>query len=171
MKNTIIWVLLGLLVLSQIYSFVSKQETKISYVNWVELFDGFQMKEELESDYQAKIAVGKKELDSLSLSLQVMDERWKRDTTNMSLLDTLKTMWGRYQQLSKKVEQISVDVKAEYDAQIQKQMMQYLKEFGEEKDYDLLLGVMDESGVIYSKDNYQATSEALSYINKKYNDE
>jgi hypothetical protein len=57
-----------------------------------------------------------------------------------------------------------------FDDQIQQRLQLYLKEFGENKHLDLLMGVMNNGTVLYNSAGIDYTQQAIEFVNEKYLD-
>ena len=169
MKNRNI--LLALLVLS-VFSlaavlFIQRKPTKVVYVNMDQLFNGFQMKKELESDFQKK---------SNSLQIQLDKSRMKitefksvlESGVSQVYLDSLTQMNALFASLSEQYDQEFTPLKEKYDTQIQNQLLEYVNEFGKSKGYDLILTSLNGSTVLYGAEEVNVTSEVLVFMNEKY---
>ena len=55
-----------------------------------------------------------------------------------------------------------------YDEQVWLRINQYVKEFGEKKGYDYLLGANGTGSLMYSAEKNDVTKELLEYMNSSY---
>lgn len=140
---------------------------KVAYIDMKQVFDSFQMKIELEKDFQAKSAGLQKEIEEDALLYTSMQKRYQA-TANPALGDSLSYL-GKV--LGEKQEQLEVefgDLKSQYDMQIQSQLYQYLQEYGSESGLDVVLTTLDGSTLIYAKETLNVTEDAIAYVNEKY---
>ena len=68
-----------------------------------------------------------------------------------------------------KFEQDQEQLTADYNNQIVSQINQYVKEFGKENAYDVIIGSNGDGTVMYGKEEMDITDEVLNFINQKYN--
>lgn len=167
LKNSLqIVVLLAILVLA-VFAFMRNEPVKIVYVNLDQLFNGFQMKKELESDFQSKTNQVQKELDHLKLKISIYKEKLETQLSKL-YMDSLTSANARFAELSVLYEENYMTLKEQYDSQIQTQLQTYMLDFGKTKGYDLVITNLNGSTVIYGDNGVNVTEEALQFINQKY---
>lgn len=168
------WIVIGVVILVQVYLLIGHFQNSGGETYYVELnkvFNEFEMKKELERDLKQKTFSREKKVDSLGMQLQMMNERWERDTTNATLRDSIRVLWNYYRTLSSEYKETKESLTMQYDTQIQNQLSQYLKDFGKQNGYSLLLGSMDNSVVLHSEKSKNVTEQAIRFVNTAYNDE
>jgi len=132
-----------------------------AYVDNAELFNSFRMKEELEKKYTAVETQKKQILDSLMLAV-----RNSPASAKAADLDRLKQEY-LYRQNS--FEQENAQLRAEYNAQIWKQLNGYVKQYGEEHAYEFIFGTSGQGSLMYASDKKNVTKALVDYANQKYN--
>lgn len=55
-----------------------------------------------------------------------------------------------------------------YDKQILLQLNQYIKEYGEKKGYEFILGTSNNSEVLFAKENKNISKELMQYVNERF---
>ena len=57
-----------------------------------------------------------------------------------------------------------------YNEQIWNQLNAYVKEFAQEKKYEMVLGTSGDGNVMYAAAELDVTDVAITFVNKKYKD-
>ena len=60
---------------------------------------------------------------------------------------------------------------SDFDKQIFSQLNSYVKDFGEDNSYDVILGANGNGSVMYGRKSINLSDEVIKYINAKYQDE
>jgi Skp family chaperone for outer membrane proteins len=142
----------------------------VAYVNLHEVFDQFEMKKELQKDFDTRVSAEQKIIDESRMAVATLKLRWESDRQNMALYDSLTTFWQMSELQEKERENSIALMTEEFDAQIHDQMQQYLDDFGKNKKVKILLGVMDNGTILHSANGVDLTKEAIEYVNEKYLD-
>lgn len=148
--------------------FVSKTQKKIAYVNALELYDGFEMKKELEQSF-IKVQSGRKaQLDSLELELRMLNAQLESSGSKSGLIQVFEIRRDSYLQKKQQFEEDNGLMQEQYNSNIRKQLNQYVADYGKEHKYDYLLGADGSGALMYAKETADVTKEVLNYINDKY---
>lgn len=174
LKNSIIILVISTLVSATtlfIYNLNMKQ--KIGYVEIKKVFDGFQMKKELEDKYKQTTSVKEKILDSLSFNLKLMSKQLNEQQNSKSKIDNELVYAFEYKReeflkLKKQYTEENAVLSNKYDAQILERLTQYVIEYGNKNGYNLILGADGNGSLMYASDNYNISNSVIEYINKKY---
>ncbi len=157
-----------LLALAATLLFVSKTQKKIAYVNALELYDGFEMKKELEQSF-IKVQSGRKaQLDSLELELRMLNAQLESSGSKSGLIQVFEIRRDSYLQKKQQFEEDNGLMQEQYNSNIRKQLNQYVADYGKEHKYDYLLGADGSGALMYAKETADVTKEVLNYINDKY---
>lgn len=166
-KDIVLFALLGLL-----FWLVIGRETvnaKYAYVDVPRVFDEFLMKKELQKKYNNQMAGRKALVDSLGFQLQkTAIELENNPTPSPKELESFASRRAQYMELVKKFDEEDHQLNSEYDAQIFKQMNQYIRDFGEEKGYTMLFGSMGNGNIMYAEETVDKTDEVIHFLNEKY---
>jgi outer membrane protein len=166
-KNTIVPLFSVLLALGGIWYFSGK---KIAFVKLETVFNEFQMKKELQKNFDATVKQHEALLDTARMELLHLKMNWEKDKQSEALYHQVMEMAERNDKLEQGTRDKVADLTAKFDEQIHGRLEQYLKEFGESKDVEILMGVMDNGTVLYHKSAADYTADAILYVNKKYLD-
>jgi outer membrane protein len=158
-----ILLLLCLLVLGFYVFSLKKQIKRVAFVDTASIFNDFEMKKELEVKYKSIADLRKKQLDSL---YDVADTYQKTGD---------QVEFKKSQELffttRKNIESEQERLKSGYDTQIWEKINFYIKAYGTEQDYDLILGANGQGSIMHGKDDMNVSADFLKYLNKKYNGE
>ena len=139
----------------------SEAEKKIVFMDNFKVFEEFKLKKEYDSLLFKDQEKFKKQLDSLSFQIELTAKDPQK-------ADPLKKEYVLYQQ--KLSEDLQVK-SAEYTEIVYERLNNYVKAYGKEKNYSLILGSDGKGGVMYVDSTVDITKDLIRYINKKYNDE
>lgn len=176
-REWIIWVVLGLLMISTVYLWTHMPAApsgesvirKTGYVEVVEVFEAFEMKQELqqklENDLNAKQAV----LDSLMFQLQTLNNALSaKEHPGNEEIQAFQGLQTYYLQQKQLFDGYSQELTAKYDAQILEQLSQYIKDFGLANGYDYVFGATGDGNILYGTEPANITPQVIEYINASY---
>jgi outer membrane protein len=148
-------------------TFIKNKPAKVVYVNMDELFNGFQMKKELENDFISRSNQIQKRIETLQIKITNFKEEVNQKIS-ANYVDSLNRANTQLSELNRQFQEEYMPLKEQYDAQIQNQLLNYMKEFGRANDYDLVITNLNGSTVIFGSDDVNVTTEALEFVNQKY---
>ena len=151
-----------------IYNFIGK--TKTGFIIIEEVYSKFDFKKELEKKFMDVKFSRKKILDSLELDLKLLNLKLQKQTKIFNLeAEGFEKSRQFYLQMAKQTEEDNSQLSSQYDKEILIQLNQYMKDYGEENNYDYIFGSNNNGSLMYSKEINNVTQEAIRYINSKYN--
>jgi outer membrane protein len=148
-------------------TFIKNKPAKVVYVNMDELFNGFQMKKELENDFISRSNQIQKRIETLQIKITNFKEEVNQKIS-ANYVDSLNRANTQLSELNRQFQEEYMPLKEQYDAQIQNQLLNYMKEFGKANDYDLVITNLNGRTVIFGSDDVNVTTEALEFVNQKY---
>lgn len=151
-KKTILALLAGCLLL-----FGCKSTPKTGYVNLTMVFDKFPLKKQLQTRLENMQASRKAVLDSL----------YVRASTAGNDPETEKAR-ERYLQNKKQFQLDDQKITQEYNGQIWKQINQYVKDYGEENNYQYIWGADGAGTLMYADKSVDLTDKVSEYVNNKF---
>jgi outer membrane protein len=168
--KTIILSLAGILVLTVIaWGLRSTQaKAKIGWIDLNKVYDGFELKKELEAKLDITRVGRKKVLDSLEFDIMILSktlESKKADVKAIALLQSKKEFYIKQKR--------SFDVDDEtarsgYQAQILTQINQFVKDYGEKQGFAYIVGADGTGTLMYANKEFDLTDELKEYINERY---
>lgn len=142
---------------------------RVAYVQMESIYNGFELKTQLESKLKETEKARQFILDSLKLQLHQLDltmQAMPKVDTSLIRLYNLKQQF-----LNNQEEQFALDNQAlaeQYTNQIWGQINQYTKDYGSERGYDYILGASGDGTLMYASDTEDITEELNAYINNRY---
>lgn len=148
---------------------IEKEIEKSAYVDLKIIFDGFEMKKELEIKLKKDLSHKQNELDSLLFQLQGLNNKLS-STENKNQEEVLKfqQLQNYYIQQKNAVEEYTYSKTQQFDSQILEQMTQYVKDFGTKNNYHYIYGLNSNGNIMYAQEHKDITEEVLKFINDKY---
>lgn len=174
LKSVIVTVVLsGLVCATALLVYHRFYAAKTGYIEIKKVFNGFEMKAELEGKYTQTQKQRDKLLDSLSLNLKVMSKHLneaKNAGRELSKDELYRFEYERetYLKIKSQYQEDNAALSRKYDDQILAQITQYVMEFGKKNNYDILFGADGNGNLMYSKEAYNVSDEVIVFINNKY---
>lgn len=168
MANKILWVIVfAYLIVLSVLTYQNRSKT--GYIIIEEVYNKFELKKELEKQFNSIKTERKKILDSLELDLKLYDSKLRKmikvGSEAASLFETKKEV---YYQKAKQFEEDNNQTSSQFDKEILMQLNQYVKDYGKEKKYDYIFGNDNNGSLMHATEKNNITSEVVDYINKKY---
>jgi hypothetical protein len=159
MKNTLsflaIIISLGTLVWCIKHEF---DQPSVAYLRMDEVFNAFNMKLELEKDFQLRVDASEQKLESLKL--EQLRPSLSRDSVaivNQSIEKEMALLQSYMEEL-----------KPKYDRQIQGQLASYIQEYVKKTDVELFFTSLDGSTILHGEEKWDHTKQVINFINEKY---
>jgi outer membrane protein len=151
-----------------VFSLLHKPRT--AYVDLGKIYNEFTLKKELETKLQQVQLSRQSQLDSMKLDLNVLAKNIQSGKAeNQKAIE--QEFQSKRQQYALKNQAFSEEndrVSQAYDDQIWKQLNQYVKEFGKEKEYKLIFGAEGSGTLMYADAGDDITDQVLAYVNDRY---
>lgn len=148
--------------------FLIKSE-KIAFVDNGKLFNEFTLKKELEKDLQKAEVMRKARLDSAKVTLEVFTRnlglKAKPDNDEFKKLEILRQ---QVQYMEEEFYTENEKMATQMNGQIWDQLNQLVKEYSEINGIDILLGTTSQGNLMYAGETYNATEDAVKFINQRY---
>lgn len=142
----------------------TQDDQKIVFMDNFKVFEEFELKKEYDSLLFIDQDKFKKQLDSLGFEIQLQE---KNPQARLNA-EMLKKEYALYQQkLSEELEAKS----SEYTGIVYERLNSYVKSYGKEHNYTMILGTDGKGNVMYIDSTADITKDLIKYVNKKYNDE
>lgn len=146
---------------------------KVGYVEIKKVFNGFQMKKELEEKFRQTADRRKKMIDSLSFNLnliskQLQEQQNTKEGVNKDLAYQFEYQRQEFLKLKNQYEQDNAALSQKYDGQILERMTQYIIEYGKSNNYEFIFGADGNGSLMYATENKNISEDIISFINSKY---
>jgi outer membrane protein len=145
-------------------------QRKVGYVYIKELYNGFEMKKQMEQKYLKSKQQRDKVLDSAKFELNNLLKKIDAEKEkNPKTIEEFNKKKEQFFQIKSSFEEENSKLSRDFDEQILTQLNQYVKDFGTQQHYDLLFGNDGNGSLMYAIDELNHTKEVLEFINAKYN--
>ena len=145
---------------------------KLGYVDINKLYESFEYKKELAIEFN-KIKMARQRIcDSLEYELNLMaNDLEEKKLLNSSTENEFTIKRKNLFQLSKQYEEDNNTLSETYDAKIIKQLNAYIKEYGKNNGYQLLLGADLKGNILYGDPKMDETDKLITFVNERYKGE
>lgn len=133
---------------------------KIAFVDFMDVYNAFEYKIELEEDFNRIGTKQQEVLDSLTRAISI-----KQGSADTSGLQRMKKSLNYNSQVFEHNNSILQD---QYYEKIITQLNQYIYDFGEANNYDFIYGANGNGAVMYGGESVNVTEKVIVYINDKY---
>jgi outer membrane protein len=167
-KNKLILILGSLVLIIGLLLFFfigeSSNQSDIVYMDNFRVFENFQLKKDYDKLLEKELIQESQSVDSMGMSLTKLIEQGKLSEEEVnnrkaSYFEIQKNLEGKFETLSK-----------DYTAKVYERLNEYIKTFGKENKYKLILGANGQGNVMYSDEQIDITDDLIEFINKKYLD-
>ncbi|MBK8705977.1 MAG: OmpH family outer membrane protein [Saprospiraceae bacterium] len=167
-KATIQFTFLLTLIIGWIaYHYLSMPKT--GFVVIQEVYNGFDMKKEIEQKYNRTKLARDKILDSLELELKLLAGTIEREQQkNKTTIEQFTIKREEFLQRKQTYEEDNAALTKQYDQEILTQLNQYIKDFGEKHHFTYVFGNDGNGSLMYAADAKNVTKEVIEFINRKY---
>ncbi len=142
------------------YFIYSIHDKKIAVVDAVKLFNGFNMKKELEKEAEGKLKYFSAQVDSLEGQIKLAN--YGKDTAvRRSLIQkyliTKRELENQYSQSNQLINEM-----------VWKRLNPLIDEYGKKEGFHLIIGANGMGSVLYNDNYFDKTEEVIQYVNKNY---
>lgn len=170
MKKVVLSVIGATLLLSACSE--ESKDGKVAVVDLQTLYADFNYQQELQSQFELEQKKFEQMKDSLDRQIQFVEmelknSAYKDDDKNLlyeqAYVEYLNG--GEYLQFKE-------DSMAQvYTSQVWTQLNSYIESYGDENNYEVIIGMQGNGNVMYVKDQVNVTEDVIAYANKKYEGE
>lgn len=169
-KNIITNTIITAVLLTGFFLLTEKNKDKIAYIKLGKVYEGFQMKKDLEKKFGNIQEARKSNLDSLELELGLI---YKKLTSTSSpsheLLNTYEVKKEKYFTKKQQFNEDNNKVVEQYTDQIMKKINEYVDGYGKDRGYTFILGADGNGTIMHAEDVKDVTDDVLKFINSSYN--
>jgi outer membrane protein len=175
MKNlgTLAIVLSVIAVFIASYTFYSShKKNKVAFIELQRVFNEFEMTKQYKGKLEAVVNARKAIADSLELNLSARSKVLKQNGgKNSNEVDEFLYDKEMYMQKMGQFQEDNVAMKQKYDQEINKQLSQYVKDYGEKNGYQFIYGAEGSGVIMHADASYNVSDDVIAYINKRFNGE
>lgn len=150
-------------------AYKANQSAKIAYVELGTVFSEFEMTKQYKTKLEATVLARKAVLDSLELGLKAKSRSINalgKATDNV--IEDFTYNKEYYLEKAQQFEEDNQALKQKFDAEINKQLNQYLKDYGEKGGYKYIFGANGSGNLMYANEGDNVTPQVIIYINERY---
>jgi outer membrane protein len=153
------------------------QQPKTAYVNLAKLYEGFELKKELEKQLTTVQQSRSKILDSLQLNLDIQSRALQQlsQTKDKEIFDqkasSFEASRNELAYRKRSFDEDNAQLLQQFEQQIWKQINKYVKDYGDSKGYTYILGGDGNGSVMYAGKGQEVTDELIGYVNAQYKGE
>ncbi|SEC56792.1 periplasmic chaperone for outer membrane proteins Skp [Tenacibaculum sp. MAR_2009_124] len=158
-----------LIVLAVLFIVMSNSKERVVYIDNVKLYNEFNMTKELGDINEKKYKPLLVKFDSLVNNLKGLEEK----LNNQKKIS--KKEEDEYMKLKRfvvsgdaEIQDLRAQVKMEINKKVWERLNTYVREFGKERDYDVVLGAQGQGNIMYSKEEFNVTNQFIEYANSKF---
>jgi len=152
--------LICLVTICLVYVVRQRTQKKIAVVDTVKLFDGFNMKKELEDLAKVKLQAISKQVDSIK-------NQWQLAAAHKNG-DSLQKLTYAYNCIKTELEREYKKSNTDINEQVWKRLNPVIAEYGKKNGLRLIIGANGMGTVLYTDDYTDLTNEVIKYVNKRY---
>jgi outer membrane protein len=153
---------ISLITIIGLFGYLKFTSTKTAYVDIEVLYSNFKMKRELEGQMKNVVQTRKGLLDSMEIEIKALNTSPK---ISQELIAQKRAAYlSQYQVFKDNTERES----GEFDKKIWTQLNQYVKDYGEQKAYDFILGTNGTGTIMHANDEFDITKDLIDYVNQRY---
>jgi outer membrane protein len=166
--------ILNLLAVSSISIILSTRDERVVYIDSARLLNNYKGMEAARAAYQIKTNSWKANVDTLASEVQKLIFKYERESKSMNakeqslsqeLIRTKQRQYTDYQQaLTTQAQQ----EEAKLTGDVVTQVNAYLKKYGKEKGYKIILAATEYGNLAYADQALDITDEVLVRINADY---
>lgn len=142
---------------------------RLAYIDIPKVFNGFNMKSEMQKKFDRTENMRKSIIDSLSMELQVLSNRVKAHPKDPDVVNEFDRKRQYFFTMKNRAEEDNAALSAQYDKQILEQMSAYIMEYGKGKNYDFIYGSSGNGVLMFANEQYNISDDIILFINDKYN--
>lgn len=142
---------------------------KTGYIIIQDVYNGFDMKKEIEKKYLKTKDARDKILDSLAFEVKLIANKVKAENEkNQATIDNFNMKRDEYFQRKQTYDEDNAALTKQYDQEILTQLNQYIKDYAEENNYTYVFGNDGNGSLLYGIEALNITKEVSAYVNNKY---
>lgn len=147
---------------------VSNKEAQV-YVVTAELFGEFDYQKELDSEYKSFKEDKIKELEFLKNDVSILETRARMPEAATDDIQLFQNSYNQYLAIEAQINAELSELNNKYSIQIWDKLNSLISDFGEENDYEIILGATGDGNILYAHDHKNVTQDLIAYCNLKYN--
>ena|SRR5688572_14377182 len=150
-----------------IYTFSFK--TKIAYISLPDVFNGFDLKKELEVKFKKVKDERERVIDSLSFELNLLSKKIQSEKgSDKARIEEFSAKREHFLKKKQEFEEDNDALSKKYDKQILDQLNQYVMDYGRKHNFSMILGSDSNGNLMYAEETFNISADVIQFINSKY---
>jgi len=141
---------------------------KTAYINTIELYNSFKLKQEFEKRLTASQSARKSVLDSLLLNLKILNGQVQANPKDQELFNHFTMQKQYYLEQEQLLKEDNERQANDYNTKVWNQLNQYVKDYALQNGYDYIYGADGSGSLMYASDAMEITAAMKEYVNQKY---
>lgn len=176
----LVWLGIVAILLLQITTFsidFLKSEKEIVYIDNGKLLQEYQGMKDAQKVFQSKAESWKANIDTLASEVTRAIRDFEKESQTMSkkerqlAQELMKSKQLQLQNYQKAIQQQSAQEDAAATEKVLTSVNTFLKEYGEHKNYKIIMGANSSGNIIYAQEGLDITDEVIDALNKNYSGE
>lgn len=173
MSKGVTWVVLAVSLVAVALSawtwYDMHHRSKTAYIELGKVFNGFEMTQQYKKKLESVVLSRKALTDSLELNLRALSRTLTANGKPAApKLESFEYEKQIYLDKTRQYEEDNTALKQQYDAEINKQINQYIKEFGDKNGYRYIYGADGSGSLMYAQEEENISDEVITFINERY---
>lgn len=141
---------------------------KTGYIQLAKVFSEFELSKSLDAKLKQTTTIRKNMVDSLEFVAKTLYSQASNDQKNKKLVEEFEIAQRQYLYQKEQFEESAGAIEEQYNEQIWTQLNEYIKQYGQEKEYSYVFGAAGSGTIMYGSDAEDLTEEIIKYVNEKY---
>lgn len=150
-------------------AFIYSHQPKMAYVRLGYLYDNFDCKKDLEVKLSSVVNSRNAIIDSMEIHLKALaneiEDKGKKDQSELKQFEEEKQL---FLNKKKQFEEDDQNMTDRYKEQINKQLSQYVKDYGTANGYAYIFGAEGGGSIMSADEKFDITTTVLQYVNERY---
>lgn len=141
---------------------------KLAYIDIKTVYDGFELKKDLEKNYTQTVEARQKNLDSLVLQIKIYERKFQGKAATDEIYNT---MIAEFYEKKKAYTEDNEALAQKMDEQVLTEINKSIKVYGENNNYTFVFGANGNGTLMYAKESKNITKSFIEFLNKQYKKE
>ncbi|WP_211252713.1 OmpH family outer membrane protein [Crocinitomix catalasitica] len=148
-----------------------KHEKKDAYIVTGELFDQFDYQKELDQEYKDLHKSRMKNIELSKLNVLKLEKNARMKNATEEDISKYQQSYNQFLQMESEINNELAETSGQYRLKVWDKLNSLVSQFGEENNYEIILGAGGDGNIMYAEQKKNITEELTAYCNLKYNGE
>lgn len=151
-----------------IYLVTSRQNESVAFFDIDKVYEGFDMKKELESKMRKMDEYQNFMLDSLKFQIRAAESKAVASPNDQGLQNQLNLLYQQFRNVSQEFNERNEGIAGQYNKMVLTQIHAKAKDFCRQNGYGYLIGQSASTDLIFYEDKMDVSDDLILYLNKNY---